>query len=703
MAEKHVSDCIKSLQDAQRTDQDLREAVREAGHFLNKRDGQWEPQIVAKMGTKPRYTFDECNPIVDDIMGEMEQMSFDTRVNPAGGESSKDTAKTFEGIIRNIENISNAKYTYMEAARMMVGTGFNAWRVVQAYRDDNSFNQDLLIQPVPNVEDSLWFDQNAQKRTMEDADHCWVLSSMTKREYNKKYPDGSETSVGNSLRAQVYSYKKTHEIIIGEYLYKKEKERELALLSNNSVVVVDDDFDGVRDELLANNIQIVKTRKRKYNVVYQRLFDGHDWLTDDKETVFCYLPIVPIYGNFRISENKVIYWGVVEKLMDAQRVINYAESRKIEEGALGPRGKIWMPKDQAVSPDVIKTLRTLNTNTDPVQFYDYTEGQAAPTYQGSPVSNPGLKETSETSQNFIQRTSGTFDEARGTAPAHRSGTAIDKLQMKSDNPKRKWFTAVEIGLTHTGRILVDAIPKVYDTQQEMRLVNQDGSTDYVTLNQRVYDEQSREVIELYDLSKGKYDVICTAGPAFHSRQQETVTAINEMANIDPSILELGADVLLNNINAPGIDKIAERKRLQMVKAGVIPDNQLNQEELALVQQLRKQPPPENPMLVAAKAEAARVEGENRERELKMQIEQMKLAQKDMEVKLKGQIEAMKLDAQRQKQIVETLQAVSDQVKTQAEALKIIREAMGVDGIVDQTAILAFNKQANELLETVTQQ
>lgn len=694
------SEMIRRLEESQEADFDNREMVREADHFLNKRDGQWEPSIISRFGDKPRYTFDECNPIVDDVMGEIMTADFNVRVSPAGASSSKKTAMIYEGVIRTIENISNAYNVYNQSARIMVGTGVDGWRIVQAFRDDNSFQQDLLIKKIVNFQDSVWFDPGAVEPTMEDAECAWVLTSLTRREYDKKFPWGTGLSVGSNLREQVYSYKKPHEVVIGEYLYKVKGQRELALMSDGSVFEINEDFDRIVDDMARRDITVVRTRKREYTKVYQKIFDGGDWISDAKLTVFSYIPIVPIFGNFRISENKVIYWGIVEKLMDPQRIINYAESRKIEEGALAPRGKVWMTKDQAVSDDVRQTLRTLNTNIDPVQFYDFMDSQPPPQYMGSPASNPGLMETTQSAQRYIERTSGTFDEARGAAPAHRSGEAISLLQKKSDNPKRKWFQAVEIGIQHTAKILIDAIPKVYDTQQEMVLTGQDKTMDVITIKKRVRDEKTGDIIELNDLSKGTYDVVCTSGPAFSSKQQETVTVINEMAAIDPSILEMGADILLNNISAPGIDKIAERKRLQMVLGGMIPPTQLTTEEKKLLEEQSKQPKEMSPIdqanLQIAAAQEADVQGKNAERSAKLQLEQQKIQLKQMELQFKAQQE-------RDKQMLDAVTQIVEQIKTQADTLRIIREAMGADTILSRSATDAYETQARELNQRIGQQ
>ena len=136
------------LTKAQNADQDMRDQARECALFLDKRDGQWEPKWLsqAKNEKKPRYTFDMVNPIVDQICSEITQAEFDVKIAPAGGSATQSIANTYDGIIRNIETMSDAADVYAEAARGMVVGGFDAWRVSQKYIDDDSFELELVIE-----------------------------------------------------------------------------------------------------------------------------------------------------------------------------------------------------------------------------------------------------------------------------------------------------------------------------------------------------------------------------------------------------------------------------------------------------------------------------------------------------------------------------------------------------------------------------
>jgi len=118
--EEHQS-VVNLLSSCQQTESDNRDNAREAHLFVDKKDGQWEPQWWTSNVDKPRYTFDQVSPIVSQISSEIEQADFDIRVSPSGGDATKDIAMTYDGIIRNVENLSSAKQIYAQACR---GNGY---------------------------------------------------------------------------------------------------------------------------------------------------------------------------------------------------------------------------------------------------------------------------------------------------------------------------------------------------------------------------------------------------------------------------------------------------------------------------------------------------------------------------------------------------------------------------------------------------
>lgn len=573
---------LELFKEAQKVETDNRQRASDAHSFIDDKDGQWESTFTTD-DNKPRYTFDIVSSIVEQIAGEMEQADFGIKVNPAGGEATKDFAMMRNGLIRNIQNISNAKDIFNAAGRGMVTSGLDGWLVATRFIDSDSFDQDLVIDPILDFANRVWFDPNARRQDKSDAKYCFVIQPIGKDEYKKRFPDGSEQSIsGNSgsicdtSSNNDWGYK-PDDIFIGQIYYKKEVMRELVQLSDGQVLENDDDFKQIKDELADQGIVVTDTRKRPKTVVLSRLFDANAWLIDEEKTVFSWIPVVPTYGNYKINNNKTKYRGVVEKLMDPQRVMNYSLSREIEEGALAPRAKIWMTTKQASGFE--STLETLNTNADPVQLYNHDpEAPGIPGTTGGATVNPGLRTISLAMKDMIGFSAGLFAANMGDNPGLQSGVAIEALQNKGDTGTISYFKSQEIAICHTARIINDAADKVYDTKRQVRIVEEDGTSDMVTLNDQILDNETQEMVTINDLSKGKYDVVCKAGPSFQNRQQEAVSGIIEAAQVDPSIMQIGSDIMLNNMTFPGAEKIGERKRAQLFDAGLIPIDQMTDEE-----------------------------------------------------------------------------------------------------------------------------
>lgn len=644
------SEVLIMIQKAQDAEQDQREHVREAKRFITDRDGQWDDYAITKMDGRFRGTFDMCTPIIDGIAGEIEQSDFTLRVSPSGGEASKDTAKILDGIIRNIRNISNAEDVFNKAGRSNVTGGFDAWEIVQDWIDADTFDQDLFIRRVPNAVDSVWFDLSSVMQDRSDANWAVKLVALPINEYEARWPDGSGMSVGDNAEhhhTRNNNFNQKEVVTAGKFYYRKPIKIELVRMTDGSVYRDDEKFKSVRDELEQVGIVIElddkgdeKRRTRESWRVYSRMFDGGDWLAEEEETVFDYIPLIPIYGNFDIIDNQCVYFGKLENLFDSQRVLNYALSRDIEDGALSPSPTIWMTDKQADGNDYSK----MNTDRAPIRIYT-TDPEAPPvgaqSFTGGPQPSTGLQTTIQNTQQMITTSSNTFIAQQGNANAQQSGVAGLQQIEQGNIGSIKWFKDLEVAICQTGKVLINAIPRVYDATRQVRILEEDGSSDIVTLNQTIFDQQSQKNIVLNDLSVGEYDVVCDVGPAFNSAQKEAARSFEVMAGINPEFAQSGMDIWLKNKKEPGMDMMAERFRVQLFNAGLIPDSQWTDEERQAVQQQQaqaaQQPPQEDPNMVLARAE-----------ETKGQAELTNAQTKQFEAQATQQLKAQELGIEEQK-------------------------------------------------------
>jgi hypothetical protein len=678
---------LDALGEAQEADTDNRERARECQTFLAARNGQWETEWADAAGEKrPRYTFDMTEAIVDQVCGDLATYDLDRRVLPMGGESSEDVADTYNGLLRMIESQCHYTGIRRRIRRNAVITGFDAARAVTKYCDGDSFDQDLAYEQIPNAIDRIWFGHHTEQDAS-DARHAWILTAYSPQAYKREFPNAeSEASVTDDRGSRPFMHKQDA-VIVGELLYLEEQRQTLVKLSDGTIKVEDDDWQAIKDEYEAAGIEVEDTRTRTVLVEKSRRFNATAWLDDEpRDTVFKHrLSVVPCYGTFDLIDDKIVYRGIIEKVMDAQRVYNYAKSREVEEGALAPRAKTWVTPKQAKGFE--KTLRTLNTNNDPVQFFNPDpEYPGVPGQTGGAQINPGLVALSDSMRDIITMATGMFAANMGDNPRTQSGVAIQNLQDRGDRGNNKFLESLECFEHALVMVAMKAIPEVYGPQRQVRLLSQDGTVEVATIGQIVQDRQTGETYVANDVSRGTYEVTVTAAPSYKTRQSQTVSTLTDLAQYDPTLLQEGGDILLSNIPAPGMDDMAARKRAQLLNAGLIPPDQMTPDELEAYQQQMAeaaQNPQETPEMVLARAEQAKADAEAAKAQADLQDAQNKAQETAIKYRLEAeklaverarlQLEAFKAELQAQKLGAETRNIFATMVKTLAEAEKVETE------------------------------
>jgi hypothetical protein len=125
-------------------------------------------------------------------------------------------------------------------------------------------------------------------------------------------------------------------------------------------------------------------------------------------------------------------------------------------------------------------------------------------------------------------------------------------------------------IRHTGRILIDLIPKVYSDERVIRVLGEDGSPRSVQVNsgqpqpvvgndgKPQVDEYGQAIMAMHDLTVGKYDLTVTTGPSFTTRREEAAMQMTEFVRAFPAAAPVIGDLLAMNLDWPGADEIAER-------------------------------------------------------------------------------------------------------------------------------------------------
>jgi hypothetical protein len=118
-------------------------------------------------------------------------------------------------------------------------------------------------------------------------------------------------------------------------------------------------------------------------------------------------------------------------------------------------------------------------------------------------------------------------------------------------------------------VLVDLIPKIYDTARQVRILNIDQTERFVPINQEYEDPETGE-IKLHDLSAGRFDIYTEAGNTFATKREETkslmLDVLGAAGQYAPAILPL----LLKNIDMDGAEDALEAINQINQMQGLVP-------------------------------------------------------------------------------------------------------------------------------------
>ena len=651
-----VETVLSQLSHVQENEKDQRELARQCNTFVTKIDGQWEPSVWRQWGSaqRPRYNFDRVTPIIDLIVGELEQNEFAATVSPLDGAATKETAEVIDGMIRAIQNHSGAQAKFKKVARKLVTMGFDAMRVVTDWKGGDSFQQELSIEYIPNAIDRVWFDPSSEEQDRSTAEWVVVMQALTKESYEEKFPKGNGVSVDTTRRENTYEHKR-ETITVGQLYWKRKKKVPIVQLQTGVVI----EKDKYTDDMKLQGLTIVNEREKEVTEVITRLFDGEEWLNEEEATVFSNLPIVPFYHCFEISEDKIIWRRIVEKLMDPQRIYNYAKSRQIEEGALAPREKTWMTRAQAKGHD--NQLKRMNTSTDPVQFYNPDAQAPAPYKTAPPTVNPALQTTAFDAAADIEAISGMYAANLAKNPGNQSGKAIGLQLDKGDTGNVSFYADMAIGITYLCKVLVDAIPVVHDTAESFSLIKPDGTRAEVAINTPKRGDDGI-IVKENDLSIGSFSVICEMGSMFKNQLEKANAALIEVAGVMPEVLQSSADIFVRNIPAPNMNQVADRMRSQLFNAGQIPQDQWTEEEAEQMQAQQQQQ-----MMEQQQPDAM-------EQAMQAQARDLNASAIEKEAKTMKTIEDAKLSAAKtQETLAKTQQTLSDIDTSQLQAVLDMRK------------------------------
>lgn len=571
---------------------------------------------------------------VPSIIGE-DGKPQELKIKNQAGNKDYTLSEALTGIVKGIEYSCEAESEYDIAYQAAVESGMGYLRVRTEWVGEK-MQQEILIESIEN-QFSVTLDPSAKKRDYRDMNWALLDENMEKAAFELEYPDATPEPIDGDSVDDGGSWFSENTVRVSEYFVREPIVKELVLLSDGRTEYMDK-LKLVLDELAEKGITVKRTRKVKTFKVIWRKITGNEVLEGPTELDFTSIPIVPVWGKCSVVKKKKIFRSLIRYGKDAQRMSNYWDSAATEAVALAPKAPfIGTPEQIEGFPE----WDTANTVNHSMLRYNKQDPNDPGPRREQPAAIPAAELTlGQTSVDKIKSTIGMFDASRGASSQEKSGRAIIALQRQGDRGSFAFIDNLSKAITRVGRLVVEVIPKVMDTEQLARMKLSDDSEDFIMINEQIFDDESGEWVTIHDLGVAKYDVVVTTGPAFATQRMEAAESMIQFAQAVPQAAAVMADLIAQNSDWPGADVIAERLKK------IMPPNVLTAEEREKLQEdmpEQQEPTPEQQIQMAEiELKQAEIEAGNAKTEadvLQAQAD-MKKAEADI-----AQAEADMLEAQ----------------------------------------------------------
>lgn len=557
---------------------------------------QWPDQIrkQRELDGRPILTINKLPAFIRQVVNDSRQNRPQIKVKPVDDKADVDTARIYEGLIRNIERTSKADVAYDTAVDYAVSCGFGFIRVSIDYEYDDTFDKCIKIERVANPF-SVYGDPHSTSMDGSDWNRAWITDLKSEEEFEAKYKGAQKVDwedLGYSnLKAP---WRDNDDILVCESWTREETQREILKLSSGDIVGATE-YEAGKDIFMMAGIVPVTSRMAKAYKIRQRIMTGAEIL-EENEWQGQYLPIIPVYGEELNVEGKRYFRSLINQAKDAQRMFNYWRTTATELVALAPRVP-FIGEEGAFDADP----NWSSANTQSLPFLQYAKGSQMPSRQ--PLdggSAAGSMQEALAASDDIKSITGMYDASLGQRSNETSGRAIMARQREGDVNTFHFIDNLSRSIRHVGCVLVDLIPKVYSGERIVRIIGQDGSEEVAKIGEQPEQGEMPEeqggfpegVEHIYDLSVGRYDVAVDTGPSYTTKREESAQQMTEFIRSYPAAAPLIGDLLVKGLDWPQADEIAERLKAmlpQQISSGVPPELQQQiQQGQQTIQQLQQE-------------------------------------------------------------------------------------------------------------------
>lgn len=646
---------------------------------------QWPDGMVAARGNRPSLTVNETQQHNLHIKNEAKQNKAQVHYRPTGGGASPKSAEVLEGIYRHIENISNAQMSQGVAIDFQVDAGLGYTIIRARYvsdepaEDDDPFAQEIYICGESNPLSVLL---DGDELDGSDARFGFVFADKPRDGMEARYPWlKGRMSPQNAVDGNNDAWMTEDKIREAEYYEISEAPDELLMSPAG--------LSALRSELTADLIKRWEEEseaaggKLKRRRIVRKKVKCHtivgDQVVDETDLPGKSVPIIPWVGTVTTIDGQLDRKGHTRAMLSPQRMTNYNWSAATEFGALQTKTPYIGP--MKAFEELQGYWENINTQNRAWVPYNHVDDMGnpipAPTRVEPPMGAPVFMEGVQLSRQFMLSASGQYEAEMGAPGNEKSGRAINGRQRQGDRATYHFIDHQALAIRRQGQIILEWVPKIYDTKRVMRILGEDGTESHVQLDPDAALAHQEAEIEgvsgIFNPNIGRYEVVSDVGPDYATQRQETFNALVQILTQAPQLIDRVGDLLFKGADFPLADQIAER-----LKPGLPEEAQKS--IMALQVQLQK-----------AEQKGMNIEKLLGESMQALTEERIKAKNEDNSAVVK----AFEADTTRQKMLIEAAAKVDP-----AAAMAMIRDLMGP--VTHQTLQDDLGPVIGHLTDEVTQ-
>lgn len=419
-SEYTIQDVKKMVDEAESALSTVRDRIKTDIHFSSGISSQWLDEDDRVRGeSRAKFQFPLFSSYISKITGAYAANPYGIKVERTEeGEEEPVGFEELQDIITKIEQKSNAKHIYQSSLRNALACGYGYIYITTC--EDKNGEEYIELESVQNPL-SILFDPCSEKVDGSDAEYAVHKEDVSKEKALRIYPKLEEENIMDGVM-----WNSRTDISVPIVTVWKMNDK-------GFVDVI---------KTVGNNIVSKVT------------------LNIDR------LPIVPVHGEvvLKTDNGAVTYTGIVHKAIDAQRLLNYANSLSAERLALSPKANYLTPADAIKEHKKIwKRANQLNVPALPYDQYDTKGRQLNPPQKQDTSINIG--DISNLNQLFSDSVANIIGiPLEGIIENHSIQTAEEVITKAkaSESILSTYYENLASSVRAIGNILVQLIPQVYD-------------------------------------------------------------------------------------------------------------------------------------------------------------------------------------------------------------------------------------------------